>query len=59
MVKMGMKDQKFSDSGLIDMKFLELFQDIRDKVTQTSADKHGFIPSLQKVDARFFRTQKP
>jgi hypothetical protein len=59
MIEVGMKDQKLCDSCLIDMECLELFQEIRDEVTHASADQHGFVLSLKKVDARLFRTEKP
>ena len=53
MIEVGMKNQKFSDACFIDMEFFELFQDLGDKITQSSAYDHGLGGPLQEVDTRF------
>ena len=58
MIEVGMKDQKLRDPCLIDMKCSRFGSEIRDKVTQPSADQHG-PPCPPEVNTRLFRTEKP
>jgi hypothetical protein len=59
MVEVRVQDEQFFDPVLIDVKILELLKDVRDDVAHASADDHGNIGSLQKINPGLLPAQEP